>query len=195
MALRDGRPTRLRGRGRGRLIGLVVLALVVGTALGVGIALLSRGGADDTPATVATAGRSATVAAAPASAAALRVQVLGAVLRPAATASGQRRRRARLSVRVRADNGGLRSVAPARPRLLVAGVRVPTDPRADSPRTNFGAIAPGAAATVTLRFEVDGNTTTTLTEERRAQLLIAGRTRGFSLKVGRSVPADETAAP
>lgn len=179
----------LQRRGVGRLLSLVLIAGVAGTGLGVGIAVLSRDdGESDVPASPEEANATPTTAApapaAPAAPGQLGVRVLGALLRPAKTESGQARRRARLNVRVRAENQGDSAVTPERPVLLVANRQIRTDSNADSPETNFGAIPPGESATVTLRFETGGDATTALQQQGRARLSIAGVTRSFSVRVG-----------
>lgn len=126
----------------------------------------------------------------------VRVRVLDAALRPAGTRSGRQRQRARLTVRIRAANGGERRVALARPALLVGEARVQTDPSADGPGTRLGSLEAGETAVVSLRFEVAGTVTTQLTTQRRAQILVAGRTLPVSIKVGNAVdPSAASASP
>ena len=104
------------------------------------------------------------------------MRVHGAVLRAASSPSGIRRQRARLAVRVRAENTGTTTVTLARPALTAGGITIKTDPQADTPGTNFGPLAAGETQTVTLRFETAGAQTAALTSERRGRLRIAGRT-------------------
>lgn len=185
----------LRRRRAGKLLVLVLIAAVAGTGLGVGIAALSResegtGG----PATSSRGAQSAAEAPAP-SRGNLRVRVLGAVLHPAGTLSGQRRRRARVTVRVSAENRGGGVVTPDRPVLLVAGQRITTDATADSPRTHLSAMPASETRAVTLRFEVGGDVTTTLTRERSAELLLAGQTLGVRVRIGDPITVSDAGSP
>lgn len=167
--------------------GLVKLALVVviaggsGAVVGYGLSLLSNDGAGVAPAVKPALTPTQT---APPSVRSVNVRVIDAVLQPASSASGQRRRRARLSVRIRSENRGARAVTPARPVLIVGHVRTPTDPSADSPRTSMGSLGSGEIANVTLRFEVAGNVTTELVDTRRARVRVAGRSRTIAVKLG-----------
>ena len=106
----------------------------------------------------------------------VRVRILGAVVHAASSPSGIRRQRARVAIRVRAENTGTSTVTLARPTLTAAGVSIKTDPSADAPGTNFGPLGAGETQTVTLRFETAGALTAALTTERRGRLRIAGRT-------------------
>ena len=188
----------MRRRGWGKLGTLVLIAVVAGTGLGVGIAVLSRErDSTDPPGGQAAGGNesTATSAAQPPAAPSdtLRVRVLGAILHPAGTESGQRRRRARITVRVRAENRGQTPVTPARPALLVAGQEVHTDASADSPRTHLSDVPPGETAGVTLRFETAGDVTTTVMQDRRARMLIAGRTVSFGVKIAPPITLSDAA--
>lgn len=189
----------MRRRRLRKLVVLVVGSSVAGIGLGVGIASLLRDRAEraragEVTATIrgstagaaqssGTAGKRTSAASSP-----IRVRVLDAVLHPAETPSGQARRRARLTVRIRATNPGDEAMTPARPLLLVGNARVPTDPDADSPETHLGELAPARTGAVTLRFEVQGAVTGRLETERRARIHIAGRTLGVSIRLG--PPAD-----
>lgn len=157
-------------------MGVVLAAGTAGVSLGVGLSALTS--ADD-PAPPA--------AAAPTTAAPLakvRVRVFGAVLHAGRTASGTQRRRARLVVRVRVENTAATSVTLARPALLAAGETVHSDPRADSPRASFGTLGAGMTRAVTLRFEVGGEVTAQLANERTGRLRIAGRMVELTVKLG-----------
>lgn len=162
-------------------MGVVLAAGAVGVGLGVGLSALMS---DDDP---APPGAAAPSTAAPLTK--LRVRILGAVLHPARTASGQQRRRARLAVRVRAENTAATRVTLARPAILAAGETVHSDPQADSPRTHLGTLGPGMTQAVTLRFEVAGKVTAQLVNERTGRLRIAGRTIGLNVKVGAPLSA------
>lgn len=180
----------MRRRRWGKLLALVLIAGVGGTVLGVGIAALSGGG-DDTATTPSPSATPDTSASAPGR---LRLQVLGAVLHPAGTELGQRRRRARVTVRIQADNRTGRAVVPDRPALLVSGERVETDDTADSPRTHIDNVPAGETVAVTLRFETAGDVTTTITRERRARLSLGGQTRSISVTIGDPVSVSDEAA-
>jgi hypothetical protein len=184
-----------RRRRAGKLLVLVLIAAVAGTGLGVGIAALSRE-SDGTggPAASAREGQSAAEAPA-ASRGHLRVRVLGAALHPAGTLSGQRRRRARVTVRVSAENRGGGAVTPDRPVLLVAGARIRTDSTADSPRTHLSEVPAGETAAVTLRFETGGDVTTTLTRERRARLLLAGQALSVQVRIEDPITVSDPGSP
>jgi len=123
----------------------------------------------------------------------VNVRVLGAILHPAGTADGKRRRRARLTMRVRAVNesGGAVTIAP--PVLAVGSVRIHTDAAA----TRLGELAAGETKAVTLRFELQGEATEKVTIDRRARLGIAGRALAFRLRIGSPVepPAAGDATP
>ena len=161
-----------------KLVVLVVVAGVTGSALGIGVATLTR---DDTERQEAAGPRTAADAAAQA----IRVRVLDAVLHPAKTPSGQARRRARLTVRIRARNRRDEPVTPARPRLVIGDARIATDHNADAPATHLGTLAAGKTAAVTLRFEVGEAITERLASQRRARIHVAGRTLSVSVKLGR----------
>ncbi len=180
---------------------LVVIAIAGGAGVAIGAGLSELSGRDDaiTPAgssaptspTPAANGpvapRSSSTPAAPTSAARARVLVFDSVLHPAGTTAGQRRQRARLTVRVRVENRANADVTPARPSLLVGRTSTETDPGADGPGTQLGTIRPGQSASATLRFEVGGAVTTQLTTERRAVVRVAGRSHPISIKLGNPV--------
>ena len=198
--------TRLLLRGLAKLVGVAVVAGVVGVGLGVALAKLTGDDAPSTPDATASAGASTSAATTraeatspstqttarstsdrattPARLAKVRVRVLDAMLRPARTPSGIRRQRARVTVRVRAENTGTTSVTLQRPAILAAGKTVKTDSSADSPETNFGALGAGETRAVTLRFETAGEVTAQLTNQKSGRLRIAGRTIGLKIKVG-----------
>lgn len=191
---------RLWLRGFGKLAAVVLLAAAVGTGLGVAIAALTGGDSDGddpraiTDASTATASVPTTRATTPTTTAArpsppaplrqIRFSVGSAVLHPAATASGQRRRRARLGVSVRVENRGPERVGLERPSLLAANQRIPTNPAADAPTTHLGPIEPGRTTNAVLQFETAGAVTEQLTTQRRARLHIAGRSIPITIVVG-----------
>lgn len=181
---------RLLLRGLAKLVVVVCAAGAVGVGLGIGLAELS--GDDAPPAPAVTADTTPTAASTtPATTpgdplADVHVKIFGAILHPAGTPEGTRRRRARLTVRVRAENRGATSVTLERP-VLVAGESVATDPRADTPETHFGPLAAGQSQTVSLRIETTGAVTAELTSTRRAQLRIAGRSLTVAVRIGRAL--------
>ena len=117
----------------------------------------------------------------------VNVRVLGAILHPAATADGKRRRRARLTMRVRAVNESGGAVTIAAPVLAVGSVRIRTDAAAETAATRLGELAAGETKAVTLRFELQGEATEKVTIDRRARVVIAGRSLAFRLRIGSPV--------
>jgi len=113
----------------------------------------------------------------------VRIQVLSADLLRAATPSGRRRNRARLTVHVRITNQGARVITNIDP-VLIARARVRPDPRT---RNTTGSllrpVPPGFTAGGTLRFETGGASTARLATTLRAQLRIAGATTSFRAKI------------
>ena len=184
-------------RGLATVVALVAAAGAVGIALGL---VLTKLGGNDDPAALtagasrttepATTGPRATSASKPVAQDPLslvRVRVLSAVLHPAATRSGKRRRRARLGVHVEVHNRGAQRVVLQRPSLLAANRRVSTDPRADARGSRLRVIGTGRTADVTLRFETAGALTRHLVTRRRARVLIAKRSLPVSITVGTAV--------
>ena len=112
------------------------------------------------------------------------VRILGAILHPAGTPDGVRRRRSRLTMRVRAINRAGTPLTIPTPVLAVGSVRIRTDPAAETPATRFGELAVAETRAVTLRFELQGEATEKITIDRRARLYVAGRWQAFRLKVG-----------
>ena len=189
------------------LRGLLKLAVVIlaagaaGTVLGIAISKLTG---DDGPPSVATPPQTdaatptqtadaTTSAPAPASTTPpssdqgpleqIRVTVGPAVLHPARTPSGRARKRARLAVRVTVANRGTTRVVLTRPSLLAARQRIPTNAAADAPATRLGPIAAGQTVKVTLKFETAGAVTQQLTTQKRARVLIAGRSSPVTVTV------------
>ena len=117
----------------------------------------------------------------------VQVRVLGAILRPAGTPAGRQRRRARLTMRVQATNEAEQTVTIGRPVVAIGKVRVGTDTAADTADAQLGAIAPGTTKAATLRFELAGDATEKATIDRRARLIVAGRSLPFRLTVGSPV--------
>lgn len=189
-------------RGLLKLAAVILVAGAGGTALGIAIAALTG---DDGPPSVATEARTDTAKRAetadvttsapapptttPASSdqdllKQVRVTVGRAVLHPARTPSGRARQRARLGVRVTVINNGAERVVLARPSLLAARQRIPSNAAADAPATRLEAIAPGQAVKVTLQFETAGAVTQQLTSQKRARVLIARRSSPVTVTVG-----------
>jgi hypothetical protein len=117
----------------------------------------------------------------------VQVRVLGAILRPAGTADGRRRRRARLTMRVQAVNAGDEAVTLGRPVLAVGKVRIGTDTAAQTADAQLGRIAAGATKAATLRFELAGEATEKITIDRRARVNVGGRSLAFRLILGSPV--------
>ena len=193
---------RLLLRGLAKLLAVVLVAGAVGTALGLALSKLT--GDDEPPAAITPDPTSPvprpTTAAAPSDSTTstprpsgqhplepIRVTVVSAVLHPSASPSGQRRRRARLGVRVKVENPGTQRVVLPRPSLLTARQRTPTDPAADGPKTRLGAINPGQTVDVTLRFETAGAVTRELTTQKRARILVGRRSSPVTITVGAPV--------
>ncbi len=199
-------------RGLGKLAAVVVLAGGAGIVLGIGLSALTgdddgprpSGGAgatqaDDSTASVASppsVARTSTTASTPTPtprARKVRVTVLGAVLHPAGTPSGQSRQRARLGVRLRVENTAERLVTPPRPVLLVGAARVRFEQRpGDARNTRLGSIGAGKTIDVTLQFEVAGTVTEQLRNDRRARIRIAGRSLYVPVRIGSPVTPSAT---
>jgi hypothetical protein len=127
----------------------------------------------------------------------VQVRVLGAILRPAGTAGGRQRRRARLTMRVQAVNEANEAVTIGRPVVAVGKVRIGTDTAAQTAEPQLGELAAGSTKAATLRFELAGEATEKITIDRRARINIAGRSLPFRLTVGSPVkpPPGSQAAP
>jgi len=126
----------------------------------------------------------------------VQLRVLGAILHTAATPSGRRRQRARLIMRVRAQNSGENSVTLDDPILRVGSVRIRLDRAANPPETQLGTIAAGDTKSVTLRYELSGDATPKVTRDRRARLDIGGQSLSLRVRVGAPVrPSKAITAP
>ena len=156
-------------RSRRFLLGLIRFLALVTVAGGIGVALgmvLSKVSDDKAPAgavgartqTAAPPGAApapaATTATSPATTTAptatpdtlgqVRLSVLDARLFTHETPSGAREQRARVTVRMRAENAGGESVTLARPILRIGSVRIATDPDAEGlPGSRFAALRAG----------------------------------------------------
>ena len=204
----QGERVKIFVRGMVKLLALVIVAGGVGVALGMGLSALSAddepvASGEDTAATVAadpadpepaerttasvpvaatvdaTTTTDAASEAPPGRFAQVRTSVLDARLFTDSTPSGRSEQRARVTVRVRAENGGLNPVTLDAPTLRVGSVRIPVDPDGDA----FAPLQPGADATVTLRFALAGEATPKVVRDRRARILVAGRSLPVRIKV------------
>lgn len=133
------------------------------------------------PATTATTTTATTPSAPSGRFAQVRVDVLDARLHTDETPSGTDPQPARVTVRVRADNAGSRGVKLDPPSLRVGSVRVPVD--TDAAAARFDPLSAGGTQTVTLRFALEGEATPKLVRDRRARILIAGRSLAIRIKV------------
>jgi len=199
---RPAMPTRERTRfllrGLAKVAAAIVVAGVAGVGLGVGIAELT--GDDDSATSYETSKQTpdrgsitlpappaATTTVTRASPTPVRAQVLGAALHPAATPSGKQRQRARLIVRLRAQNRGTQPVSVAHLVLLVGDARV-----LSGPRSQIGELAAAEAKAVTVRFELAGAVTAKITADRRARIIVAGRSRPMRVRIGAPVRLRQT---
>ncbi len=196
-----GQRLKLFLRGLLKFLVLVLVAGGIGVALGMGLSTLA---ADDEPAapgaqtTEATAGTAVPATAPPAAVATtattatattssppssplarVAVSVLDARLFTDSTPSGRREQRARVTVRLRADNAGAQRVTLAPATLRVGSVRIPADPAG----ARFDPLGAGAAQTVTLRFALAGEATPKVVRDRRARILVAGRSLPMRVKI------------
>ena len=201
-----GERARIFLRGLANLAALVLVAGGIGVALGMGLAALSSddqpavtdvGGAETTaPGAPITTARQTTAPApaetatappppAPATAAPaavrgpVRASVLDARLFTDSTPSGREEQRARVTVRIRAENTGQQPATLDPPVLRVGSVRIPVDPAG----AQFDALGPGMNQTVTLRFALAGEATPKVVRDRRARILIAGQSLAMRVRV------------
>lgn len=171
-----GLTPRVLGRGLAKLVAAIAVAALVGLGIGAAGAQLSDDSdspPDGSPGSAAPSGQGKRDIAQRATPANVRVRILAATLLPATSASGQRRQRARLSVRVRVTNRSRRAVRIARPVLVSGGARVKTDANAVSPTTSVETLDAETSKQVTLRFEIAGAVTRRV-REGRVRLLMAG---------------------
>ncbi|MEJ7797224.1 MAG: hypothetical protein WKF42_01900 [Solirubrobacteraceae bacterium] len=162
-----------------RLVSIVLWASLVGVVVGYAVATLSN----EDPADLA--------AGAPAGTAADRegfqASVLRAVLQPAVTPSGIRRRRARLTMSVRVTNTSTRNSSEQRqgvsaPLLIVDSGRLESDPAAAAQAGGLLEPVPaGTTVSGVLRFETAEAVTEELIEQRRGTLRIAGQRLSFEV--------------
>jgi hypothetical protein len=197
----DGHVMARRDRARrwvaalAELAAIVVVLGAIGAALGIGISQLSDDAQTLPPATRASTttaatrttrgARRITPGAAVNAVVYLRVTVLDARLFTDEAPSGTREQPARMTVRIHASNPASERVTLAPPVLAVGSMRIPTDPDPDAVRlgSQFGPLPPGAQQTVTLRFALAGEATPKVVRDRRARLLIAGRSVATTVRV------------
>lgn len=187
--------------GTAKVVATVVIAAAVGVGAGRGIAEVAGGSASaGLPADPAT-----DTAAQPQPPAdddaprdadpAVGVMVSFAGLRPAATAAGRARDRARLRVGLRVRNRSDRSVTIDPPRIQVGEdtIRVDLNAAEDLAGNVLEPLSPGSSAKGELRFETAGETTLELMEGRSTTLRIAGRKIEVRYEVGPplSQPSEE----
>lgn len=192
-------------RGLVKLVAIVSVAGGVGVALGMGLSKLSDAhnpapaadagpvGSPDTsstamatalpPATPTTSSPATPPDDPPSPLEHVSVSVLDARLFTDETPSGRVEQRARVTVRIRAENAGDRRLTLSPPTLRVGSVRVPVEPDATAPGARFDPLAAGTTQTVTLRFAVAGEATPKLVRDRRARILIAGRSVAIRVRV------------
>lgn len=169
---------------------MLIAVLVCGSAigLGVGVGLGGLGGDDDSGGSIArTTADTDTDTGQDAGAEILladgvRLTVVGASFQRATTASGRKRRRARVAVQVRLRNGGGTSIPAfpdgpgARLRLVVGDERVSADPKATTPADGLARrLAPESTASGELRFETAGAATTLLADVTTIRLRLGGK--------------------
>ena len=109
----------------------------------------------------------------------VRVSVLDSRLFTDSTPSGSEEQRSRVTVRIRAENRGFDRVTLDAPTLRVGSVRIPADPDGD----RFAPLQAGKDVTVTLRFELAGEATPKVVRDRRARILVAGRSLPIRIRV------------
>lgn len=113
----------------------------------------------------------------------VRVSVLDARLFTDVRPSGRQEQRARMVVRVRAENAGSRRETLEPPSLRVGSVSIEADSGADAPGTGLATLGAGARQTVTLRFSLAGEATPKVVRDRRARIFIAARLIALRVKV------------
>lgn len=160
-------------RGLVRFVPALVAAVLAGAVLGSAISELT--GSDDGAGALEYAATTTTGSST--STSPIRTRVVTAVLHPAATRSGKRRQRARLGVRINVENTGTDRVALSRPSLLAARQRVPTG-------SSLQPLAAAEARDTTVRFETAGAVTRQLTTQKRARILVGGRSVPVTVIVG-----------
>ncbi|MCW2996497.1 MAG: hypothetical protein JWN65_46 [Solirubrobacterales bacterium] len=184
--MRPELPARLLGFAK--FVTVVVLGLAVGLGGGYGLGQLGGGdpsGADDTSATALTStsgGTGATTTAALAAARTLQVTVRSVRYRPASTAGGRKRNRARLAVRLSVRNTAEGASTLGSAFIAFAKDRVKRDANATGPAAALAQPIPaGTTVQGELRFETAGATTDRLKRRKTAKLRINGQTLVLSI--------------
>ena len=113
----------------------------------------------------------------------LRVSVLDARLFREASSSGREERRARMTVRIRAENPGRQRQTLDPPSLRVGSLKVQADAAAGAAGTGMETLEAGAARNVTLQFSLAGEVAPMVLRSRRARIFIADRLIGMRVKV------------
>lgn len=171
-------------RGLGKFLAVVIASAIVGALLGIGLSKLSGDKASSTPIAATPAGRPAPRGATGASGTtgpddaepqAPRIRVVSSTFVAATTASGRKRRRARVAVRLRVTaRGGKATLGTA--RLISGDDELTADPKAsDAAGDLLNPNAGGKSATGELRFETAGTLTARLADQKRARLRIGDR--------------------
>ena len=158
-----------------KLFGVALLAGAAAGGIGIGAASLTR---QSTTATAPAAGP-------PDPATSVDVEVVAAVLHPAASPSGKLRRRARQSVELRVTNRATSAITLERPTLKAGGrvARADLNARAEA-HGLLGPLVSGARVRGVLRFETAGALSDSLKGAKRATLRYAGRELSLRVKVG-----------
>lgn len=191
-------------RGLAKFVAVVAASVLAGVALGLGLSEVS--GDDGTPIASlnppgtatgttaaadasgesrakATAGTSGPAGASDAKGAAKpRYRVLSATIEPATSASGMQRRRARVTVRLRATAGS-EPLTLDTPTLVAGNERQPVDPNAaDAAGALLKEIPAGDSATGELRFETAGALTQRMTTFKAPRLIVGPTSLRLQIK-------------
>lgn len=157
----------------------IAAALVVGAAIGFGGASLAG---NDNPllreehADTSTQGSQPGGAPALPGSSGVNVQIVSAILHPAGTARGRRRKRARLNVHMRLTNNSASTFTLGRVRLQLGSTLLDIDPLARKVAAPLLRPLPASAtADGVLRYETGGADTQRLISKQLAALRVAGR--------------------
>ena len=178
------------------IAGIVLVLGCIGVALGIAVSELSKLSRDAETATPVADGETTTSVTATTTTARttmtraalnpvvfLRVEILDARLFTAGAPSGTQEQPARMTVRIRATNPGSERVTVDPPFLGVGALRIPADPGAERAGSRFDPLPAGTDQTVTLRFALAGGATPKVVRDRRARVLIAGRSLSMRVTV------------
>ena len=176
-------------RGLGKFLAVVAASTLVGVGLGIGLSKLSGDGASGSapraalpPRPAPTTGATGPTGTDSAEPQAPRIRVLSSTFVAATTPRGRERRRARVTVRLRATARGSEADLGA-VRLISGGDELKNDPAAtDAAGDLLDPIPAGESATGALRFETAGAFTDRLANELRAKLRIGDRSLSIRLK-------------